>query len=222
MKTLPTTATAAPGRYVELYDRLLQRSEAVISVHASSKLSGIHNAASAAAQSFPGRVTVFDSLNISMGLGHLAILAAEAAARGEPAAEILGRLERLRSAVRLIAVLDTLEFVRRSGRVSWAKAQIGTLLKFKPFVEIRDGLVHSLGETRTHHKGVERLKELLVGLGPLQRLAMLHTNAEAEARQILSDLDLSLPTPPEVVSVTTVIGTHVGPNTLGFAALLAT
>jgi DegV family protein with EDD domain len=122
--------------------------------------------------------------------------------------------------VRVVAMLDTLEYVRRSGRVSWARAQLGNLLRVKPFLEVRDGEVLRIGEARTRHKGIERLKQLAQGLGALERFAMLHTNAEDEARQILEEINPDLNTSPLVVNVTTVIGTHVGPNGLGFAAVL--
>jgi DegV family protein with EDD domain len=117
-------------------------------------------------------------------------------------------------------MLDTLEYVRRSGRVSWARAQLGNLLRVKPFLEVREGDVLRIGDARTRHKGIERLKQLLQDLGALERLAILHTNAEDDARQILDEIHPDLDTTPLVVNVTTVIGTHVGPNGLGFAAVL--
>ncbi len=122
--------------------------------------------------------------------------------------------------VRLIAMLDTLEYVRRSGRVSWARARLGNLFQIKPFIELRDGVVLSLGESRTRTKGSQRLKEFLYRLGSLERLAILHSNAEQDARQFLAELQLNLPIPPLVINVTTVIGNHVGPNGLGFVAVI--
>jgi fatty acid-binding protein DegV len=94
------------------------------------------------------------------------------------------------------------------------------LLNLKPFVEVRSGQVLSLGETRTRSKGIERLRQLLINLGPLERLAILHTNAEADARQFLASLEMEFSEAPLVVNITTVIGTHTGPRGLGFAAVL--
>ena len=222
MKTPPTTGTASSGVYQTLYQELLdQGADQVVSIHTSSQLSGIYNAACIAAQEFPERVHVQDSQHLSMGVGFQVIAAAEAIARHASISEILSMLIEMRARMRLVAMLDTLEYIRRSGRVSWARARIGGLLQVKPFIEIRDGgKVASLGEARTRSKGIARLKELLLGLGDLERLAILHTSAEADARQFLAELKLRLPTEPLIVNVTTVIGAHVGPNGLGFAAVI--
>jgi DegV family protein with EDD domain len=220
MKQIPTTATASSGTYVALYEDLFSKGvQSILSIHASSQLSGIYNAATAAAQSFGERVRVVDSQQVSMGLGFQALAAAEAAAEGLPLEAILDRLERLRQRVRLFAMLDTLEYVRRSGRVSWAQAGLGSLLKIKLFVEVKDGIVHRAGEVRTRSKGLTRLHEMLQSLGKPERLAILHTNADHDALDFLESLDL--PEPPLIVNVTTVIGTHVGPNALGFSGVFA-
>jgi DegV family protein with EDD domain len=221
MKSLPTTATASPGVYMRLYEKLLREgARNVLSVHASAMLSGIINAASTAAEAFGDQVRVFDSASVTLGLGFQVLMAAEAAVRGTAIDPLLALLNDLRKRARVFAMLDTLEYVRRSGRVSWARARLGNLLHIKPFVELRDGMVYSLGETRTRRKGVEYLRKLLFDQGPLERLAILHTNAEADARIFLKELDVNLPVPPLVVNVTTIIGTHVGPNGLGFAAVV--
>jgi DegV family protein with EDD domain len=222
MKDPPTTSTASSGEYQQLYQNLLDLgADHVISVHVASQLSGIYNAAHTASHEYPGRVHVQDSQSVSMGLGFQVLTAAEAIAHHASISEVLSLLRDIRSRVRVIAMLDTLEYVRRSGRVSWARARLGGLLQVKPFVEVREGgKVISLGESRTRSKGVTRLKELMLGMGELERLAILHTRAEADARQILSDIRNRLPFEPLIVNVTTVIGTHVGPNGLGFAAVL--
>lgn len=222
MKVPPTTSTASSGEYQQLYQNLLDLgADHVISVHVASQLSGIYNAAHTASHEYPGRVHVQDSQSVSMGLGFQVLTAAEAIAHHASISEVLSLLKDIRSRVRVIAMLDTLEYVRRSGRVSWARARLGGLLQVKPFVEVREeGKVISLGESRTRSKGVTRLKELMLGMGELERLAILHTRAEADARQILSDIRNRLPFEPLIVNVTTVIGTHVGPNGLGFAAVL--
>jgi DegV family protein with EDD domain len=221
MKSLPTTATASPGVYMNLYEKLLKGGATyVLSVHASGTLSGIINAASSAAESFGGQVRVFDSASVTLGLGFQVLMAAEAALRGGTIDVLLTLLNDLRKRARVFAMLDTLEYVRRSGRVSWARARLGNLLHLKPFVELREGIVYSLGETRTRRKGIEQLRKFLFDQGQLERLAILHTNAEADARQFLDEIDINLQTPPLVVNVTTIIGTHVGPNGLGFAAVV--
>ena len=221
MKQPPTTATASSGAYQELYEELLDQGfEYIVSIHASSQLSGICNAANAAAQGFGKRVHVIDSQNVTLGLGFQALAAAEAAASGKSLEAILAKLENMRPRAHVVAMLDTLEYLRRSGRVSWARARLGNLLRIKPFVEVKSGGVMSLGETRTRRKGIERLHQFLNEQGNLEKLAILHTNAEQDALQFLADLDFHVPANPLIVNVTTVIGTHVGPNGLGFATVV--
>ncbi|MFN3308994.1 MAG: DegV family protein [Anaerolineales bacterium] len=221
MKTFPTTATAPSGIYQELYEQLLsQGKEFILSIHVSSRLSGILNAASAAAGAFLERVTVIDSHSISMGLGFQVIAAAEAAWEGSNVEGILAKLTDLRRRIKLVAMLDTIEYIRRSGRVSWAKAKLGELLRIKPFVEVLNGQVVSLGEARTYRKGFTRLVEILRRVSPFERLAILHTNAEDRARQLIEEVRDILPPQVLTVNVTSVIGSHVGPNGLGFTAIL--
>ncbi len=174
-----------------------------------------------AAQSFGDRVRVVDSEYVTLGMGFQVLAAAEAVMRGLSLEAILARIEDVRKRVRVIAMLDTLDYIRRSGRVSWARASLGSLLSIKPFVELKEGVVLRMGEVRTRRKGIEHLIELMNKLGPLECLAVLHTNAETEARLMLERLTAKLETTPLLVNVTTIIGTHVGPNGLGFVAVTA-
>jgi DegV family protein with EDD domain len=222
MKAAPTTATASSGKYSVLYQELLDAGfSRVLSIHCSRALSGIYNAASLAAQPFAGRVIVIDSQQVSLGLGFQVIEAGEAIAAGSKVDAVIRLLDRVRRRIHLVAMLDTLEYLRRSGRVSWARASLGSILNLKLFVEVKDGLVHRLEMARTRKKGVTRLLEIMQGLGPLKRLAVLHSNAEKDAWELLERLSPRLPTEPMVVNVTTIIGAHVGPNGLGFVAVQA-
>jgi DegV family protein with EDD domain len=219
-QTYPTTSTASVGTYQDIYEGLLQQgAECVLSVHVSGRLSGIFNAASAAAEAFGERVKVVDSGQLTLGMGFQVLSAAEAIARGANLEAALKIIEGVQRRVLVIAMLDTLEYVARSGRVSWARARIGNLLRIKPFVKVKDGDVTRLGDVRTRRRGIERLKEMVLNLGDLERLAILHSNAKSDAYQILQELNVQIPTDPLVVNVTTVIGLHIGPNGLGFAAV---
>jgi DegV family protein with EDD domain len=202
-------------------DLISQGFENIISIHAASALSGIYNAAHSAAQALGNKVSVVDSQQISLGLGFQVLAAAEGIASGMSMEAILNMLEDLRKRIRLIAMLDTLEYVRRSGRVSWAKARIGGLLRIKPFLEVKDGKVLSLGEARTRKKGVERLTEIISKLGHLEKIALLHSNAEADARKLQQRVKSMSDDASLLINVTTVIGVHVGPNGLGFAAIIS-
>jgi len=220
MQTPPTTATPSNATFEELYERLFgQGYQQIISIHVGSLLSGIFATAQMAARTLGERVTVVDSQSLSMGLGFQVLAAAEAAARDFSLETILEQIESMRQRVKVVAMLDTLKYVHRSGRVSWARARIGSLLNIKPFLEVKDGKVLSLGQSRTRKKGINHLINLVRNLGALERLAVLHTNAEAEARQMLAILNPDIDVEPFYVNVTTIVGTHVGPNGLGFAAV---
>ena len=220
MASFPTTSTASVGTYQALYEKFLGSGyDQVLSIHCSKELSGIFNAASTAANVFHGKVVIVDSRQLSLGLGFQVLEAADAISNGMPLDSILDHLNLVRDRVRVVAMLDTLEYVRRSGRVSWARARIGAMLNLKPFLEVVDGYVLSMGQVRTRSKGTNRLSDLLRSRTDMKRLAVLHSNAERDARSILDELAPDLPTEPMVVNVTTAIGAHVGPQGLGFAAL---
>jgi DegV family protein with EDD domain len=177
------------------------------------------NSVQVAAQSFAGKVSVVDSGSLSMGTGWQIIEAAEAIIKGYTVDRVLDCIEAIKRKVRVFAMLDTLEFVRRSGRVSWARASIGAMLSIKPFVELKEGVVLSYGQVRTWRKGFDYLLNIYRSLLPVRRLAVLHTNAEAEANQFIDALDLEGAARPLVINVTSAIGTHVGPHGLGFAVV---
>jgi DegV family protein with EDD domain len=166
-------------------------------------------------------VKVLDSGQLSLGLGFQVILAAETAAKGALLDQVLAQVESVRKRVRLAALLDSIEYIHRSGRVSWAVAMIGSMLHLQPLIELRYGIVHRLGQARTRLQGIERLMDTINSWGPLERLAVLHTNAESAACQLLEVVKSRVSVPPLLVNVTTAIGTHVGPNGLGFVAVPA-
>jgi len=221
MDPLPTTSAPSVGSFLKLYEKLfLQGADKILSLHAPGPLSGIYNAARLAAQNYNQRVHVVDSGSLSLGLGFQAMAASESIQKGDSMEDVLTHVEDVRKRVNVTAMLDTFEYVRRSGRVSWAKAALGALLNIKPFIGLKNGDVFRLGETRTRLKGIQRLAEMLLRLGPLDRLAILHSNIDDEARQFLVSLNVKLPSTPLIVNVTTIIGTHVGPRGLGFAAVV--
>lgn len=214
----PTTAAPSTGTFEQLYAELFaQGADAILSIHAASKLTAIYNAARLAAEPYGDKIHVFDTTSLSMGVGFQALAAAKAAAQGATLFDAVQLVERLRPRVRLFAMLDTLEYLRRSGRVSNLRAALGEVLRLRLFVEVRDGLVIPLERIRTRSKAIERFGELLHAFGPVERFAMLHTNAEADARAFLAKNQLKTDI---LVNVTPVIGTHVGPNGLGFAIVL--
>jgi DegV family protein with EDD domain len=216
----PTTSSPSVGEFQRRYEKLFKAgADFVVSIHPPNDLSGIFNAARLAAQEFGEKVKVLDSGQLSLGLGFQVILAAEAAAQGAIIDQVLDKVDSVRRRIRLAALLDSIEYVRRSGRVSWAVAMIGSMFRLQPLIELRYGIVHRLGQARTRLQGIDRLVETINSWGPLERLAVLHTNAESAAWQLLEQMKSRVSVPPLLVNVTTAIGTHVGPNGLGFVAV---
>ncbi|MEW6568294.1 MAG: DegV family protein [Chloroflexota bacterium] len=220
LKEPATTAAPSPRAFESAYERLLASGvESVLSMHISSKLSAMVNVARQAAAAFGDRVHVFDSLQVSLGLGFQVMEAAAAALARQPFEAILRAARQARERARLVAMIDTLEYIRRSGRVSWLRAGLGELLKVKLLVTVADGVVQRIGEVRTRGRALEQLVEQVRAWGPMERLAVLHTAIPEEAAalaQRLRELSRRLPL---VVDVTTVIGTHVGPGSIGLAGL---
>jgi DegV family protein with EDD domain len=222
MPSVPTTAVPPAHEFNMAYRSLAGEADEVIAIVVSTNLSGMYNVAHLGAQGVPGlKVHVADSGQVTMGLGWMVIAAAEAAAEGQSAQEILSLVEDMKPRVHVYAMFDTLEYLCRSGRVSWARAKAAQILRVKPIVEVLLGKVRDLGRTRTRRRAIERLVELTCALGPLERLAVLHSYAP-EVDDFRSRLaELCSPERLLTVAVTTIIGAHVGPRGLGVAAVTA-
>ena len=220
MKVSPSTAAPSSGTFQTLYEALLKKgAEQIISIHVSGILSGMVNTALVAARAIGKQVHVVDSRHVTLGLGYQVLAAAQAARAGKPLEEILKAIDEIRKRIKLVAMLDTLEYAYRSGRISWARSSLSAFLQIKPFVGVEDGKVIRMGEARTRQKGIERLYHMLAELGPLDHLAVLHTNAESDAHQMVANFTDSVKNHPFIVNVTSIIGMHVGPNGLGFVAV---
>lgn len=217
----PTTASPSSGMFSETYQELFASGyEAIFSIHVASTLSGMVNTARAAAAKFGECIRVIDSGQLTLGLGFQVMEAAKAAVGGS-IQQVQDAIESVQQRLNTIAMLDTLEQLKRSGRVSWLRSSLGSLLQTKLFLEVKEGTVHRLGETRTRGKGIERLSEMLTGMGPLEQLAIVHTNALQEATDLAEKFASQVSSPPLVRNVTTVIGTHVGVRGLGFISVRA-
>ncbi len=227
LKTAPTTASPSIGDFAARYRKLFEAGcEHIVSIHTAEKLTALANIARRAAADFAGHVTVLESGSLTLGLGFQLLAAAEAIELGLGLDAVLDAVQSTRQRVRVMAALDTVEYLRRSGRVPAAVAALGGLLHIRPLVELREGEVKALGAERTTSHATGSLLKRLLDIGPLERLAVLHTNAEQRAREFLTALMNSesrtfLPREIRIVNVTTLIGTHVGPNGLGFAAVKA-
>jgi DegV family protein with EDD domain len=216
---LPTTSSPPPGIAESTFRELLADADHIIALTVAANLSGIHNGMVLAAQNVsPDKITVVDSGSLTMGLGWMVLAAAEAAQKGASLEEILAIIEDTRKRTKIYAALDTLENLRRSGRVSWASAAIGSLLRIKPIIGVKDGNVEPASRVRTFKKAVEEIVRLAESHAPLVRLAVLHSNAPDRAKELHYLLKSVAPADDTVTAdVTTAIGTHVGPGAVGIA-----
>jgi len=224
LRTPPTTAAPSIGEFQTRYQRLFDNGcDHAISIHAASQLTTIINTARQAAREYAGRVTCVDSGSLSLGLGFQVLAAAEMAESGLRSA--LDAIESTRKRLQVNAALNTMEYLRRSGRVPGAVAALGGLLSIKPMIDLADGVVKAVGAVRTTHQADERMLNFLFANGQTERLAILHTNAENRARKFLNEVmqraSQLVPRDILMVNVTAVIGTHLGPDGLGFAAVRA-
>jgi DegV family protein with EDD domain len=204
-----------------VYEELAaQGATRILSIHISPSLSATLDVARAAAQEtrvVP--VTAFDSRQLSLGTGFLVETAAKAAARGAQFEDILALLDEQIARSHVFAALDTLEYLRRSGRMNIALASFGRLLQLKPLLHMYEGNP-TAERVRTSKRAMTRLIEILGEVSPLERVALVHTNAAARAeelRRMSADL---LPEGKLVsVDITPVIGANIGPGAVGFACI---
>jgi DegV family protein with EDD domain len=222
----PTTAAPAPGAFAETYNRLADEGATeILSIHVAASLSAMLNAARVGADSTDAaKVTLFDSQQVTMGLGLLAISAARDATAGCTMEEIVARLKGRVGRTYVLGLLDTLEYLRRSGRVNWAQFGIGTVLRIKPLVKVYLGEVDMLDKVRSSKRALQRFLALAVELGPLEELSLLQIGASNEKIDSLRrQTEFLVPagqTPLEV-ELTPALGAHIGPGGLGIACITA-
>ncbi|MEN6570623.1 MAG: DegV family protein [Anaerolineaceae bacterium] len=220
----PTTAVPSDAKFHAMYDSLADEGASeVLSIHISGKLSAVVNVAQAAAKettSVP--VTVLDSRTLSMGTGFLVQEAARLARAGANVRDILDKLERLIKRIHVWAALDTLEFLKRSGRMNTVMAGLGELLQLKPLLKMYDG-VYGVERVRTRKNAIARLQQKLEEYGPFEQMVFIHTNAIDRAKALQNEAMhlLNEKTNTWISTLNPVLGAHLGPGVVGFAAISA-
>lgn len=221
-KTSPTTSAPGLGTFIQLYNRLAEQgATAIISIHISGTLSNVAKVAELAAREVTAvPVVVYDSTQLTLGTGLLVHKAALAAQAGESLESILAMLADSARRTYTFAALDTLEFLKRSGRVSWLASGIGALLQLKPLLKMNNG-VSTAERIRTSSKAIQRLIELVSGLGPLEHLSVVHTHSLERAAHLREAAKHLFPPgqPSFTGEVTPVIGSHIGPGAAGFVCI---
>lgn len=221
---LPSTSQPSAGEFHVVFKELADQGHQILVMTISSKLSGTWNSAMAAKEMLPeADITVFDSLSTSIGL-HLMIEAAlEALENGAGLEEVLALVEGIRDKIHVLFVVDTLEYLAKGGRIGNAKAFLGTLLKVKPILVLKDGAIEPLEQVRSKRKAEIRLLDLieesLDGGAPQARVGVTHALVPQEAQAVSQELmDRLGCQEPVMAEVGPVIGTHTGPGVVGVAA----
>jgi DegV family protein with EDD domain len=220
----PMTSVPGPGTFVETFEGLAaEGATEILAIHVAGSLSAMVNSARLAAEEWNRLpVTVFDSGNLTLGTGLQVMAAARATAEGRTVAEIVTLLKDQSERTYCFAALDTVEFLRRSGRLTRFQSSLASVLRIKPLLKMNNG-EFEMERVRTRKAALARVIELLSGLGPLEELALVHTHAPDEAEALGREARYLAPKGMMSLSaeVTPVIGTHIGPGAVGFVAVKA-
>ena len=220
---LPVTSQPSVGEFVEAYQRIGEGSDGIVSVHVSSLVSGTIQAATQAKELAEVQcpIEVVDSLQASMGLGMVALAAARRSADGGDFESVAQTARDAVEKSECFALLDTLEYLEKGGRIGKARALLATLLKIKPMIILREGMVHELAKERTRKRAIARLGRVVRDFAPIEELAVVYSGEEASAAALAEELGDLLPEgrEPILTQFGPVIGTYTGPNALGIGLL---
>ena len=215
------TSQPSLGEFLEFYRRLKEKAQAIVSVHLTGRYSGVVSVAEAAAAELaPFPVEVVDTGTISMAQGFVALAAARLAAAGASFREVVERARSLVHKIDLIAVVDSLEYAVRGGRLAWAARLVDNVLRVKPMVRVRANDVSIIGQARTRAKAVRRLISEVaqrVGSAPLH-IAILYSGSLEEAQRVREEIASRFRCVEiYLLPVAPVLGVHAGPGALGLA-----
>ena len=222
--TLPETAAPSPGQFAEAFQRAAQAgADGVVCITISSKMSATIQSARIAADEVASTIAVrvVDSLNASLGVGLTVVSAARMASAGKGIDDVAGEAEDLVGRTRLLAAIDTLENLRKGGRIGGAQAFLGSMLSIKPLIAVRDGEVHEESKQRTRSRAVGYLVDKVKAMGPLDMLGVMHGEAP-DVDDLVAKLS-GIVDPDDLVvnDIGSVIGTHVGKGCIGIVAQLS-
>jgi len=216
----PTSSAPAPGDFAEAYSRLAKDTDEIVSIVVTSKQSAVYDSALLGKQSFKGkcRIEVIDSQSVTMGLGLMAIAAAKDVQAGGSIETIIEVVNSAVPRTHGMAVLDTLKYALRGGRLSKAGTLLESLVKIKPILSIKSGVIGPAGVTRTHGKGIERLCDFVRKHLPIEDIAIVHSTSPQEAEILTERMRSLVPqSHPIIARLGSALGVHCGPGALVIA-----
>ena len=217
---LPSTSQPSVGAFVDIYQKLSQEADAILSIHISSAISGTYNSATQAKEqaAVDCPIQVVDTGQASMGLGFIAKAAAQAIQEGPGLEEAKEMVEKVTPYAEFFGLVETLEYLQKGGRIGKAQAFLGSLLNIKPLLTIKDGVAHPVERCRTRRKGIDRLCEIAEGFAPLEDLCIMHATTPEDAEEMAQRLGQLVPEKQIVMArIGPVVGTYLGPGALGLA-----
>ncbi len=220
----PKTSAPSSGMFIEAYERLAQETDEIVSIHMSTRLSATHAAALVARDGIdaPVSIRVVDSLSASMGLGLLVIQAATMARDGASLDEVVRVTEASVPRTQFFGVLDTLEYLHRGGRLGHASSFLGSMLRLKPILCLRDGVAYPVERVRGRELAIDRLCEMVGSQGAISHLAVGYTTGEREMELLAHRLTQFFPGDRMVrARAGATMGTYLGPGALGVALITA-
>jgi len=222
-KTLPTTSTVAPVEFAQMCDELSKETNEILAITLSSKLSATYDVALQGRdlrKDKKCRVEVLDSKLFSMALGLVVIGAARRAREGASLDDVVESAKGLYSRIHVRMTFDTLEYVRKGGRIGAAEAFMGRMLDVKPILTLKDGMATPVVRRRTRAKAIEYLRKFAASFDSIAELAVAYTTTPDDAVGLVNDLDDVFPKERVYLSVIgPVLGTHLGPGALGIAVV---
>ncbi len=213
----PTTSAPAPGDFAEVYRKLSAETDGIVSIVVTSKQSAVYDSALLGRESIKGgcRIEVVDSQSTTMGLGLVAMAAARRAKEGAAMEEVLEAAHRAVPRTYGMAILDTLKYALRGGRLGKAGILIGALVKVRPMLSIKSGVIGPSGVTRTREKGIERLLEFVKKHLPIDEVAVVYSTSPGEAQSLAETIKSLAPkTQPIIARLGSALGVHGGPGSL--------
>lgn len=215
---LPETAAPAPGRFDAAFRKLLDEgATAIVCINLSAALSATMQSAQTAADGIDADIRVVDSRSITAGLGSLVIAAARMARDGASADEIVAAVESMSDRTHVFGALDTLDNLKKGGRIGGAQALVGSMLSIKPIIDISSGVVEEAAKQRTRKKALVWLRDKLAAAGPIENLAVMHGEAPDIDEFLAMIADVVDVSAARVDQIGPVIGTHGGPRVMGIA-----
>ncbi|MQG38794.1 MAG: DegV family protein [SAR202 cluster bacterium] len=219
---LPKTSQPSPGEFLDVYNKFLDKSDAIVSIHVTSKLSGTYNSAIQAKSELNTTkpIEIVDSATVSMALGLIVIRAAKLAKEGGTLEQVVKEIDECSRKSEVLVVLDTLEYLAKGGRIGKASALIGSILSVKPILTVADGVVDTFGKARTFTKAMNSLEEAIKGFTPVTDMSVFYSTDKNISDDMIDRLSGIVEADRLVVSrIGPTVGTYAGPKAIAVAVI---